>query len=152
MKLVRWNPHRDVVAFENDMNQLFRSVWEGFEPAALSPVGFMPVLDVRETKDGYRVTAELPGLTQEDVKVSVVENALVIKGEKKAETETKDAEGNGATRHLIERRYGTFERILQLSNKVDKDRITASMKHGVLEIHVPKAEEAREREIRVEVK
>ena len=153
MNIVRWNPARDHVSFENDMNQLFRTLWENAEPASLAVANsFMPALDVSETKEGYRVTAELPGLNQEDVNVSVVENALVIKGEKKSEVETKDVEGKGAYRHRIERRYGSFERILQLAAKVDKDRITATLKNGVLEIHIPKTEEARERQIQVTVK
>jgi len=81
------------------------------------------------------------------VKVTVVENSLVIRGEKKSEREEKDS-----NYHRIERSYGRFERILQLATPVDKSRVAATMKDGVLHVSVPKAEEAREREVQIEVK
>ena len=153
MKLVRWNPARELSPFENEVGHLFRSFWENAEPLTTGgTLQFLPPLDVSETKDAYRVTAELPGMTQDDVKVSVLENSLMLKGEKKSGSETKDSGPGGATAHRSERRYGRFERILQLASRVDRSRISATMKNGVLEIVIPKTEETREREIDVEVK
>ena len=146
MTLVRWNPARELTSFEDDFNRLFRSF--GGRSAGL--VGYVPAMDVRETKDHYVVTVELPGLTQEDVKVTVVDNSLVIKGEKRSEQETGTEKDGGY--HRIERSYGSFERVLSLGTRIDRTRIAATMKDGVLTVQVPKAEEARERQISIEIK
>ena len=104
----------------------------------------MPPLDVHETREAYTVIAELPGLSQTDVKVSVVENTLVIRGEKRVEREVKDA-----SFHRTERGQGRFERLLKLTNKVSSEKVSASLKDGLLTVTVPKADEAREREIEI---
>ena len=145
MSIVRWNPARELSSFDEDFNRMFRGFW-GREPWTAGPTAFLPAVDVEETKDQYRVSVELPGLTQADVKVTVVDNALVIRGEKKDTREEKDV-----NYHRVERTYGRFERALQLGTRVDRNKIRATMKDGVLFVEVPKMEEAREREISVEV-
>ena len=147
MTLVRFHPNHAVSCFDQDFSNLIRSLWDRSTVSPESPGGFLPALDVHETKDSYHVTVDLPGLTQEEVKVTVVDNSLVIRGEKKTEVQEESA-----NYHRVERSYGHFERILQLVNQVDKNRVTASMKDGVLRIAIPKAEEARERAIDIQVK
>ncbi|HVP37893.1 MAG TPA: Hsp20/alpha crystallin family protein [Candidatus Saccharimonadales bacterium] len=147
MSLVRWNPARELSSLDDEVNRLFRSFWNREPVWAQSTASFLPPVDVEETKERYAVTVELPGLEQKDVKVSVVDNSLVIRGEKQDVRQEKDV-----NYHRVERCFGRFERVLQLATKVDRDRISASMKNGVLRIEVPKTEEAREREIAVDVK
>ena len=147
MTLVRCNPSRELTTFDDEFNHLFHTFWNREPAPGDATVGFVPPLDVQETTDHYRVSVELPGLEQQDVKVSVVENSLVIRGEKRNTRDVKD------TDHIrVERRYGQFERTLRLNAQVDRNRISAAMKDGVLHVEIPKAEEAREREISVEVK
>ena len=107
-----------------------------------------PVVDVRETTDGLVLQAELPGITPEDVEVSVENGVITISGEKKQEVE----EGKeGSDSHLIERRYGRFERRFSLPRSVDANKVTANFEHGVLTVSMPKAETAKPRRIEVKV-
>ena len=143
MSLVRFSPARDLGRIENEFSQLFRAL--GTAPdGTLTTGGYVPSLDVHETKEAYTVAIELPGMSQSDVKVTVVDNNLVIKGEKKVERDSQSA-----SYHRTERSYGRFERVLQLGAKVESDKVTASLKDGVLTITVPKAPDAREREIQI---
>jgi HSP20 family protein len=147
MSLVRCNTSRELTPFDAEFNQLFHTFWNRAQSPGALEGGFVPPLDVQETPEHFLVTAELPGLEQQDVKVTVVDNALVIRGEKRDAREEKNAEI-----HRMERRFGRFERVLRLATRVDRNRISASMKDGVLHVQIPKTEEAREREISVEVK
>ena len=101
-----------------------------------------PATDISETKDSYEVRAELPGVSKDDVQISVKDNLLSIKGEKRQENmdESKNHK-------LIERRYGTFERNITLPSKVDTDNINAKFNDGVLTLSIPKPEEVKPREI-----
>jgi HSP20 family protein len=99
---------------------------------------FMPEVDVTETGKEVRVTAELPGMEEKDLEVSLIDGALTIRGEKREEHE----EEKGDYYHS-ERQYGAFERIIPLPSEVDADKAKASFKKGVLKITLPKTEEAR---------
>jgi HSP20 family protein len=106
-------------------------------------VEFVPSLELSETDDDYVMKAELPGMTEDDVKVEVDEdNNLTIRGEKKCETK-ESRRGY----EYSERSYGQFMRTIQMPNNVDASKIEASFKNGVLELHVPKTEKVRAREI-----
>lgn len=105
-----------------------------------------PVVDVHETKDELVFHAELPGMASDDVEVSVENGVLTISGEKKQEVE----EGEEKTDyHLVERRYGRFERRFSLPRTVDAERVSAEFANGVLTIQLPKAEAAKPRKIEV---
>jgi HSP20 family protein len=105
-----------------------------------------PPVDVRETGDVIEVEVELPGLGSDDVDVRVENGVLTISGEKKSEVE----EGKeGSSYHLIERRYGRFERSFTLPRTVDAEKVEASFSNGVLSIRLPKAETAKPRRITV---
>ncbi len=143
MTLVRWNPMREMLNFENDVNRLYGDlVGRPFEGEAASV--WAPKVDIEENKEGYVLKAELPGMKQEDIKISISDNQLVIRGEKRREVENGDT-----TYHRVERVYGAFERAFTISKAVRADKIEALYRDGVLEIHVPKAEEARAREIQI---
>ena len=103
-----------------------------------------PACDVFEDKDAVKIVAELPGVKPEDVKVSVENNVLTIRGEKKQEAEERSERV-----HRYERRYGSFERTFVLPSTVESDKISAEFQNCVLTIVVPKAERARPREIPV---
>ena len=101
-----------------------------------------PTTDISETDDSYEVRAELPGIPKDDIHISVKDNVLSIKGEKRQENEDESK-----TYKRIERRYGTFERNFTLPPKVDTDNIKAKFNDGVLTLSIPKPEEVKPKEI-----
>jgi HSP20 family protein len=107
---------------------------------------FTPAVDIEETADEFVIKADLPGVAQKDVKVNLMGDTLTIRGERRQESEKKD----GST-HRTERIYGSFERTFRLGTPVRNDKVKAQYRDGVLEVRVPKAEEAKLREVEVEV-
>ncbi len=105
-----------------------------------------PALDLYEDKDNFTVTAELPGLKREDIEVSLHEGALSISGERKSEEKFEDAET-----YRSERFFGKFHRVVTLPKAVQGDKITAQYKDGILTVTLPKAEEAKPKQITVKV-
>jgi HSP20 family protein len=141
MTLVRWSPLRDVLAIQDEVSRLFdESFGRGF--GSDGAVSLSPVVDIEEQPERYVVRAELPGMKLEDIKITVKDNQLVIRGEKRKEEEKKDS-----TYHRVERAYGQFQRAFTLSHAVQSDKIDAIYRDGVLEVSIPKAEEAKPREI-----
>jgi HSP20 family protein len=116
-----------------DLETFFDDLWRRRHPGFESAANFFPALDVSETADGYRVTADLPGLRREDVTVSAEGDALVISG---ARTEsTKDEGRNYLCRECVS---GEFRRVVELTDDADLARATASMRDGVLTVNVPR--------------
>ncbi len=107
-------------------------------------VAWSPRVDVKETKNDYIVTADLPGLKKEDIKISVNDNVLTIKGERKVE-KTEDEKDY----YYHERLYGNFSRSFTLPNEVKAEEIQANYKDGVLDIKLPKTEKVKPREIEI---
>ena len=145
MELVRFEPFAGV----NNLHSLFSNLFDGNlgRTAAQPRVSkWYPAVDVLESKDGYILRAELPGMKREDIKVEVKDGNLVLSGERKAE---KLAEGV-EYRH-VERVAAEFWRTFSLPETVKQDGIEATYKDGVLEIRVPKAEEAKPRQIDISV-
>ena len=108
---------------------------------------FEPDIEVREEPDHFLVRADLPGIKKEELNISVTGNLLTLKGERKGETETK-----GRDYFYSERFYGAFSRTLELPTEVEADKMKAAYKDGVLELTLPKAESAKPKQIKVEVK
>ncbi len=106
--------------------------------------GWWPAMDVAESDQAITVSAELPGLKAEDVDISVHGNVLTISGEKKDSSEQREGD-----RYHVERRYGSFQRRLQLPADVDVERIQAECRDGVLTVTLPKTEQAKPRRIDV---
>ena len=145
MTLTRWYPRRDdneLTTLRTQMDRLF----EDFLTPAHRDFALTPPVDVEETTDGYVFRADLPGIEPKDVKITVHGDTLTLRGERKREEKKNDG-----SRYRVERSYGAFERLFQLGMPVRADQVKASYKNGVLEIHVPKADEARLREIEVQV-
>jgi HSP20 family protein len=106
-----------------------------------------PAIDVTESENAYKLTAELPGISEKDVEVSVTGDALVLKGEKRQEREEKEK-----NRYLSERAYGAFQRVLPIPDGVDADGIAAEFSKGVLTVTLPKSKEAQTRQKKIEIK
>ena len=148
MTIIRWNPiatPRDLTRVQDEFDRMFDRFFDRGYRADLAPA-FAPAVDVEETPEGYVFRADLPGIKLEDVKVNLMGDTLTIQGERKQES----AESKGNL-HRIERVYGGFERRFELGKPVHADKVKATYKDGVLEVRVPKAEEARVREIPVQV-
>lgn len=148
MAIMRWQPQRDVLwNVQNEIGKLFDDLLE--RPLTDTRPGgrWFPDVDVEERDESYLVSMDIPGMQKEDLKVTMEGSTLKIRGERKQVREEGDD-----SYHLNERRYGIFERSFTLPNTVDAGKIRADYRDGVLEITVPKAEEAKSREIQVDVK
>ncbi len=140
-------PARNLFQFHNEMGQMFNDLFASpNEPTDETENRWNPSVDIAETDNGFEVRAELPGVKQEDVNVSVRDNVLTLRGEKRQE-ETDE----GKDYRRVERHYGSFQRAFTLPPNVDADAITAAYRDGVLTLIVPKAEEAKPKEIPIEV-
>jgi HSP20 family protein len=120
------------------MDRLFDHFFEPGWPKLPELGEWEPTLDLSETKDAVIVKAELPGVEQKDIAVSLQEGMLTIKGEKEAEKEEKDKRY-----HRVERSYGAFFRSIRLPAAVDASKVAAAFKDGVLTVTLPKAPEAK---------
>lgn len=145
MALVRWSPVRNTFSPQSELNRLMDDFF-GRRLDVEGPTVWQPVVDIEESPEAYLVRAELPGMRLEDIKITVADQALSIRGEKRREEEKK-----GTSYHRVERVYGTFERSFSLGHAVAADKIEATYRDGVLEVSIPKAEEAKAREIQVKV-
>lgn len=147
--LTRWEPMRELTRLRDEMDRIFES-WPRFFGRTFGEEGlrgaWMPAVDIREGKDAIVVTAELPGIDAEDVDVSVQENVLTIRGERRRE-ETREDE----TLHRVEREYGVFERSFSLPRSADPNKIQANYRDGVLSLTVPKREEAKPKTLKINV-
>lgn len=133
-------------SLQREMNRMFDTFMRGTElwPLAereLEMEPFHPETDVVETETEYRIKAELPGMDEKDVHVSLAQNTLTIKGEKKEETEDK-----GKNYYQMERRWGSFYRSVPLAVGIDAAKADASFKKGVLTVTLPKSAEAKKAE------
>jgi len=145
--LSRWDPFSELLDMRREMDRLFGSFFGGTPAAMAAAEGvWAPAVDIQETKDGFVVEAELPGMKQEEIQITIVDNTLTLKGERKREQEVRE---DGYTR--VERAYGTFQRALALPSVVDANKVRAKYKDGVLTIELPKKEEAKPKEIKVQV-
>ena len=146
MPIVKVDPFREFAAMQDRMSRLFGNIYLRDEDTAFRG-NWVPAVDIFETPThDLVVRAELPGLNREDIEVSVENGTLVLKGEKKFDTEVKDEQYR-----RIERTYGTFHRSFTLPNTVDTNKVGADFKNGVLTVKLPFREEARPRTINVEV-
>jgi HSP20 family protein len=132
--------------FEDFLGRRLRPFWpERWWPAAGTEIA-TPAVDVYEEDDDIMVKAELPGMEKDNIEVNLSGNRLTIKGEKKQEEEVKK-EGY----YRSERSYGSFLRTLELPTEVQTDKVKAAFKNGILEIRLPKTEEAKKKETKVKV-
>ncbi|MCS7158683.1 MAG: Hsp20/alpha crystallin family protein [Blastocatellia bacterium] len=146
-ELVRWNPFREMARLREEMDRLTSALFSETMPEiTFARSVWAPVVNIAETDDNYIITAELPGISKDDIKVTYENGILTIQGEKKQEKEEK-----GKTWHRIEAVYGAFERSFRLPSLIQADKISAEYKEGVLTLTLPKAEEAKPKQITIKV-
>ena len=144
--LSRWNPFSDSMTMRpRELSRLMDDFFR-FPTGELAQTS-LPAADVSEDGTSYTVAVELPGVKREDVQLSVQDNTLSLRVTRRAEKTDE-----GKTYRHVERFYGTFERHFPFASAVDPSNVRASYKDGVLEIVLPKAENARERRIEIDVK
>lgn len=155
MSLIRWNPARelswpsDLSSMQREINRMFDNLFRGemIDDGSFGLSMWTPAVDITEQDNEYVVKVELPGVSKDDVKITIESNILTVRGEKKQEKNTK--QGNY---HRLERSYGSFQRSFTLPSTVKSEGIDAVYKDGILTITVPKAEEAKPKQIDVKVK
>jgi len=144
--IMRWSPANDLLRERVNrlFEQAFGDVYSGAESEEVSSRSWTPAVDIAETDEALTLYAELPGLAKDDVEITLEDNVLTVKGERKFEREeTKE------NYHRIERAYGTFHRSFHLPSNVRSDQVEASFKDGVLRVEIPKQEEAKPRKIAI---
>jgi len=149
MSLIKWRPERDLISIREEMNRLFDDFFSSWLPVrrrGLLEGEWSPSVDIAETDENIVVKAELPGIKQDDVDITITNDVLTLKGEKKEEKEIKRE-----NYHRIERSYGGFQRSISLPTGVQADKAKASYRDGVLTITVPKVEEAKPKSIKINV-
>ena len=139
-----WRPLRELEEWDRRFDDLWgRGLWR----LPVEERGWMPAVDVFEKADKFVVKAELPGIKEEDIHVSVVRDTLSIRGEKKTETEVKEEDY-----YRSERSYGSFYRSIPIPSNVNADKISASFEDGVLEVALPKSAKGKPRKLTVSAK
>ena len=136
-------PVRNLFSLHNEMGRVFGDLFASHEGGTeTEETSWMPTVDISETGNGYEIRADLPGVSEDDVNVSVTDNVLTVRGEKRQEEETE-----GKNYHRVERRYGSFQRRFTLPKHIETDAIKAEFKDGVLTLGIPKAEAAKPTEV-----
>jgi HSP20 family protein len=140
-------PFRELERMRREMDHLWDSFFEERPTRKIEQLGeWGPSLDLSETKNDLIVKAEVPGMDPKDIAISLSNDVLTIRGEKKQEKEEKEE-----NYHFIERSYGSFSRSIRLPREVQGDKINAFYKNGVLRVTLPKSEEAKKKEIKIKV-
>jgi HSP20 family protein len=150
MDVTRWEPIRELDDLRTRLNSLFggqkRSAAEtGRE--TMTVADWVPAVDISETESEFLIKAELPEIRKDDVKVTVQDGVLTIRGERRHESEEKDRKY-----HRMERSYGVFMRRFSLPEGVDEQKLKAEFENGMLHLHLPKSPKAQPRAIEVEIK
>lgn len=146
MALIRWEPAREIQSIQQEMNRLFGTFFDGESAGAAIPRRWVPAMDLVEEGDTYVLHADLPGVSEQDVKVELHDDVLTISGERRSEhAETRE----GYRR--IERSSGTFARSLTLPEGIDPESIEATAENGVLTVRIPKPQEPQPRRVAINV-
>jgi HSP20 family protein len=147
--VARWDPFQDLLSIQDEMNQLFGRAM-GSQPSGGRQAGelgtrvWAPALDISERKDAYVVTVEVPGVKADDLEITLEDGLLTIQGERQFTADSSEQQF-----HRVERRYGAFRRSITLPSRVDPAAIEASFEDGLLQVVVPKAEEAKPKKIEI---
>ncbi len=145
--LSRWEPFQGVSDIQHEMNRLFDTFFG--RPAtmqAAEPRTWVPLVDMYETKDDVVVALEMPGVREKEISVTITGDLLTVRGERNWDREAKDE-----SYHRVERAYGKFERTVPLPMPVQADKVKATYRDGVLQVTLPKAEEVKPKEIKVDI-
>lgn len=149
-EIQKWNPFPELGTFSNRFNHLFPSMWSRHSNGEdlLSQENWEPAVDIEEDDEKYTITADLPNVKKEDIKVTVRDGILTLSGERNQESESEDK-----TYHQVERFHGSYQRSFALPDHVKDDEVVANLRDGVLQVILPKEEESSgnpEREITID--
>jgi HSP20 family protein len=145
MSIVKYDPFRELRSLQDDMTRLFSGVMpSGFNREEMTHGAWAPSVDIFEDKEHLILEAELPGMNREDFEISVENNVITLRGERKFEKKTE-----GDNYHRVERSYGSFTRSFTLPQTVTADGATADFENGILRVSLPKREETKARRIEV---
>ena len=147
--VTRWDPLRELDDFQNRFSTLFGRApvkKDGEKREALTVAEWAPLVDIVEDEQEYVISAEIPGVNKEDIKVGVQDDVLTISGHRKYEKEEKDKKF-----HRIERAYGSFARSFTLPEDSDGEKVAAEFKDGMLKVHLPKTEKVKPKQIEVKI-
>jgi len=143
MQLIRWDPFQQLVAMNNRLN---RTINDPYTPRTEDAFGaWAPPVDIFEKDEQLVLRAEIPGVQKENMDVGIESGVLTLRGERKQEIGVKEENA-----YRMERVYGTFTRSFSLPTTVDAAKVTATYKDGVLEVTVPKAENAKPKRVEIE--
>ncbi|EPF23145.1 MAG: Hsp20/alpha crystallin family protein [Microcystis aeruginosa Ma_MB_F_20061100_S19] len=147
MALIRWEPFREVESLQKEMNRLLdRIVPTDVGNGEKVGLSFIPAAEMTETPEAVQLKLEIPGMEAKDLNVEVTADSLTINGERKSEIKTEE---EGFTR--TEFRYGKFHRVIPLPVQVDNTNVAAEYKDGILNLTLPKAEEEKNKVVKVSV-
>ena len=146
MNLMRWDPYREIASLQDRLNRAFGGYAYGSREREdeMQLSAWAPPVDIAEEKDRILITAELPGFQETEIEIQTENGMLTLRGERKFENET-----DGKSYHRVERSYGQFVRSFSLPNNVDREKIQASFKDGLLQVELPKREDAKPRTIKI---
>ena len=144
MTITRYDPFHEAVSLQHRLNSLFRDLNDNDSPVAAS--SFVPPVDIYEDAEKVVLKLEVPGIDQKDLKVSVENNTLTVKGERKFEADEKEQNF-----HRIERSYGSFFRAFTLPSSVNTEDVAASYNAGVLKLELHKKPEAQPKQIEIKM-
>ncbi|HSF73380.1 MAG TPA: Hsp20/alpha crystallin family protein [Microcoleus sp.] len=145
MALIRWEPLREMDSLQREMNRLFDSLSPTTDRVS-NGITFVPPAEIDDTPEAIHLKLEIPGMEAKDLDVQVTAEAVAISGERREETKSEE---KGMTRS--EFRYGSFRRVIPLPARVQNDRVEAEYKNGVLHLNLPKAEEEKNRVVKVQI-
>ena len=145
MAVIQWDPFRDLNTLQDRMNRLFEEANRGWKSdEGPGTTAWSPAVDIFETEDEIIVKAEVPGMGRKDIDLSLENNVLTLKGDRRFQKETKEE-----NYHRIERSYGSFTRSFSIPAMVNEDKIRADYNDGVLSISLPKKERAQAKQIKI---
>jgi HSP20 family protein len=145
MAIIRWDPYRDLVSLRQRMDKLFDDFFTEREEGKEIILGtWSPKVDIHEKENALVLTAEIPGIEEKDIEISIEGNTLILKGKREVEKEIKKEDF-----HRFERSYGSFCRSFTLPNYVDQDKIKAEHDKGLLKISMPKKPELKPKKVKI---
>lgn len=148
MNLVKWDPFRELEDVSNHLNRIFGRFPARTESGreVLTMADWMPTVDISETDTAYLIKGEIPGVNKEDVKITIEDGMITMRGERKQEKEEKNKKF-----HRIERSYGSFYRSFRLPDDVDESAVKAEFKDGMINVTLPKSAKSQSRSVDVSI-
>ncbi len=144
VNLIRRRPFSELMGIRDEVDRFLNDTVRLFDENIAERIGWKPAVDMEENKEAFVITAELPGLKKDDIKITIVDNKLMISGEIYEEKDVQEK-----NYYLKERARGKFSRTFSLPSAIDANKVEATYKDGVLVLNLPKVEEAKPREIMI---